>query len=187
MEHEMFHMATVTHAKAICEVKEPHIKEANEMKPPQQEEPAANSNAEMCTNDNDLTVSSSIAKEPPASFIWQNNMDGKNHPSLEKLYQKAYSSDQIFKKILSNPKDHKSFKVKNGLIHYSADTETRRLCIPHSEFQGRRLTELVIDQVVTTPNYPVCSGPHYITYDIGSNLYRTRMTYRGVPGARRSC
>jgi hypothetical protein len=30
-EHEMFHMAAVTRAKAICEIKEPHIKEANAM------------------------------------------------------------------------------------------------------------------------------------------------------------
>jgi hypothetical protein len=34
-EHEMFHMATVTRAKAICEVEEPHIKEANAMAPSQ--------------------------------------------------------------------------------------------------------------------------------------------------------
>jgi hypothetical protein len=40
---------------------------------------------------------------------------------------------------------------------------------------------------VTTLNYPVRSGPHYITNDIGSDPHRTRMTYRGVPGARRSC
>jgi hypothetical protein len=40
---------------------------------------------------------------------------------------------------------------------------------------------------VTTLNYPVRSGPHYITNDIGSDLYRTRVTYRGVPGARWSC
>jgi phage pi2 protein 07 len=143
----MFHMAAVTRAKAICEVKQPHIKEANKMIPPQQEEPATNSNIETHTNDDDLTVSSSIVIEPPVPFVWQNNIDGENHPSLEKLCQKAYLSDQIFKKILSNPKDHKSFKVKNGLIHYSEDAETQRLCIPHSKFQGRRLTELVINQV----------------------------------------
>jgi hypothetical protein len=81
----MFHMTAVTHAKAICEVKEPCIKEANKMIPPQQEESAANLNTKMHTNDDGLTVSSSIAKEPPAPFVWQNNVDGKNHPSLEKL------------------------------------------------------------------------------------------------------
>jgi hypothetical protein len=111
-ECEMFHMAVVTCAKAICEVKEPRIKEANEMIPPQQEEPAANSNTKTRTNDDDLTVSSSIAKEPPVPFVWQNNMDSENHPSLEKLCQKAYLSDRILKKILRNPKDHKSFEVK---------------------------------------------------------------------------
>jgi hypothetical protein len=108
------------------------------------------SNTKTCTNDDDLTVLSSTAIEPPALFVWQSNIDGENHPSLEKLCQKAYSSDRIFKKILSNPKDHKSFEVKNDLIHYSEDAETQRLCIPHSEFQGRGLTELVIDQVHRT-------------------------------------
>jgi hypothetical protein len=77
----MFHMATVTRAKAIREVEEPCIKEANKMIPPQQEEPATNSNIEMCTNNNNLTVSSSIAIEPPAPFVWQNNVDGENCPS----------------------------------------------------------------------------------------------------------
>jgi hypothetical protein len=146
-EREMFHMAAVTHAKAICEVEEPHILEANAMVPPQQEEPVTDSNAETRTNDDNLTVASSTAKELPVPFIWQNNIDGESRPNLEKLCRKAYLSDRIFKKILSHLKDHKSFEVRNGLIRYSADAETRRLCIPHSEFQGRRLTELVIDQV----------------------------------------
>jgi hypothetical protein len=143
----MFHMAAVTRTKAVREVEEPHIKEANKMIPPQQEEPATSSNTKMCTNNDDLTVLSSIAIEPPVPFVWQSNVDGENHPSLEKLCRKAYSSDRIFKKILGNPKDHKSFEVKNGLIHYSEDAETQRLCIPRSEFRGRRLTELVINQV----------------------------------------
>jgi hypothetical protein len=65
----------------------------------------------MCTNDDNLTVVSSMAKEPPVPFVWQNNMDSENCPNLEKLCQKAYPSDRIFKKILSHPKDHKSFEV----------------------------------------------------------------------------
>jgi hypothetical protein len=143
-EHKMFHMAAVTHAKAIREVEEPCILEANTMAPPQQEEPVTNSNTKMCTKDNDLTVASSMAKEPPVPFIWQNNVDGENHPNLEKLCQKAYPSDKIFKKILSH------LKAQNSLIHYSVDAETQRLCRPHSEFQGRRLTKLVINQVHRT-------------------------------------
>jgi hypothetical protein len=140
-------MAAVTCAKAIHEAEEPCIIEANAMAPPQQDEPVINSNTEMCTNNDDLTVVSSMAKELPVPFVWQNNMDSENHPNLEKLCQKAYPLDRIFKKILCHLKDHKSFEVRDGLIHYLADTETQRLCIPRSEFWGRRLTELVIDQV----------------------------------------
>jgi phage pi2 protein 07 len=149
-EREMFHMAAVTCTKAIREVEEPCILEANAMVPPQQEEPVTDSNTKTRTNDDNLTVASSTAKELPVPFVWQNNVDGESHPNLEKLCRKAYPSDRIFKKILSHPKDHKSFEVRNGLIHYSADAETRRLCIPRSEFRGRRLTELVIDQVHQT-------------------------------------
>jgi hypothetical protein len=110
-ERKMFHMAAVTCAKAICEVEEPRILEANAMVPPQQEEPVTDSNAKMHTNDNNLTVVSSTAKELPVPFVWQNNVDSENHPNLEKLCQKAYPSDRIFKKILSHLKDHKSFEV----------------------------------------------------------------------------
>jgi hypothetical protein len=85
VEREMFHMAAVTRAKAIREVEEPHILEANAMVPPQQEEPVTNSNTKTCTNDDNLTVASSTAKEQPVPFIWQNNVDGGNCPNLEKL------------------------------------------------------------------------------------------------------
>ena len=85
-----------------------------------------NSNTGAIRNDKDLTVIWSASKEQP------------------------YPDGRIFKKILRHPKDHKPFEVKDGLIHYSTDEETRKLCIPHSEFQGRRLTELAIDQVHRT-------------------------------------
>jgi uncharacterized membrane protein len=81
----MFHMAAVTRAKAIREVEEPHIKEANKMIPPQQEEPATSS------NDDNLTVSSSIAIEPPVPFIWQSNVDSENRPSLKKHIRQTKS------------------------------------------------------------------------------------------------
>jgi hypothetical protein len=55
------------------------------MAPPQQEEPVTNSNTKTHTNDNNLTVVSSMVKEPPVPFVWQNNVDSKNHPNLEKL------------------------------------------------------------------------------------------------------
>ena len=120
------------------------------MVPPQQEEPEHVPQSTPRPDKADLTVASSEAKEPPAPFTWQRNIGGENRPDLETLCRKAYATDKVFKKILQHPKDHKSFKVSNGLIHYATNPETRKLCIPHSEFRGRRITELVIDQVHRT-------------------------------------
>jgi hypothetical protein len=149
-EREMFHMAVLTRANTLREVEEPRQKEANELVPPQQGEPTTHSNVTTDRNDDDLTVASSMAKNVPAPFTWQTKMDGETRPSLEKLCRKAYATDRIFKKILSHPKDHKSFKVNDGLIYHLVDPETRKLCIPHATFRGRGLVELVIDQVHRT-------------------------------------
>ena len=89
-EHKMFHMAVITLANVLCEVEEPCQKEADAMIPPQQEEPAMNTNTRAIRNDEDLTVTSSASKEQPVPFIWQIRMDGESRPSLEKLCQKAY-------------------------------------------------------------------------------------------------
>ena len=146
-EHEMFHLAAVTHAKTIREVEESCHQEAERMVPPQQEGSNSEKNLPKSMGNDDLTVTSSATKENTAPFTWQSTTGDKNHPNLEKLCQKAYASDKIFKKILTHPKDHKSFEVKNSLIYHLANSETRRLCIPHSKFRGRKITELVIDQV----------------------------------------
>ena len=124
--------------------------EAERMVPPQQEGSNSEKNLPKSMGNDDLTVTSSATKENTAPFTWQSTTGDKNHPNLEKLCQKAYASDKIFKKILTHPKDHKSFEVKNSLIYHLANSETRRLCIPHSEFRGRKITKLVIDQVHPT-------------------------------------
>ena len=120
------------------------------MVPPQQEGSNPEKNLPKSMGNNNLTVTLSATKENAAPFTWQSNTGDKNRPNLEKLCRKAYTSDKIFKKILTHPKDHKSFEVKNGLIYHSANSETQRLCIPHSEFWGRKITKLVIDQVHQT-------------------------------------
>jgi hypothetical protein len=72
--------------------------------------------------------------------------------------------------------------------HYCLATDFTDNKLPSITTSARqRSIESPTCPAVTTPNYPVRSGPHYITNDIGSDLYRTRVTYRGVPGARRSC
>ena len=105
-ECEMFLMAAITCTNVLHKVEEPCQKEADVMIPPQQEEPAMNTNTRAIRNDEDLTVTSSASKEQPPPFIWQTRMDSESHPSLKKLCQKAYPDDQMFKKILRHPKDH---------------------------------------------------------------------------------
>ena len=97
-----------------------------------------------------MTVAKSKTANAPAPFVWKPEIDGENCPDLEKLCREGYTSDKLFQKILQNPKDHKSFSVEKGTIYHTTDSETRVLCIPHSEFQGRKVTELVIDQVHRT-------------------------------------
>src|SRR5713101_7646434 len=102
------------------------------------------------TKANNLTVATSTTKDPPVPFIWQPEIGGKSYPNLEKLCRDMYKSDKTFRKILHNPKDHKLFQVVDRLIYYHGNLETRTLCIPHSEFRGRKLAEIVIDQVHRT-------------------------------------
>src|SRR5271154_5902684 len=71
-------------------------------------------------------------------------------PRLRKLCWDGYMSDKTFRKILEHPENHKLFEVTNDLIYYLPNLEIWALCIPHSEFRGRRVTELVIDQVHRT-------------------------------------
>ena len=104
-----------------------------------------------------LTVAKSKAGSEPAPFKWEPEIGGENRPDLEKLCREGYASDQTFRKILQNPKDHKSFEVDRKIIYYSANSGNWTMCIPHSEFRGRRLTKLVIDQIHRTVGH---MGPH---------------------------
>jgi hypothetical protein len=94
-----------------------------------------------------ITVTDSASTVPIVPFTWQCEVEGEHRPNLKKLCHDGYMSDKMFRKILEHPEDHKSFEVKNGLIYYSPNSEIRMLCILHSKFRGRKVTELVIDQV----------------------------------------
>jgi hypothetical protein len=53
----------------------------------------------------------------------------------------------------------------------------------HQMLMLMHLRHLTCIIYVMTLNYPVHSGPHYITSNIGSDPHRTHVTYCGVPGA----
>jgi hypothetical protein len=101
----------------------------------------------LVTTEHNITVANSASNKQTAPFTWQQVVEGKRCPNLEKLCRSGYMFNKMFQKILEHPENHKSFEVKDGLIHYLPNSEIQTLCIPHSEFWGRRVTELVIDQV----------------------------------------
>ena len=127
----------VTRAK---EVVEPRVEESNVLTPQKGNENVNKISRREVSN---MTVAKSKAANAP--FVWKPGMDGENRPDLEKLCCEGYTSDKLFRKILQNPKDHTSFSVEKGTIYHTTDSETRVLCIPHFEFWGRKVTELVIE------------------------------------------
>jgi hypothetical protein len=102
-ECKMFHLAVVTHAKTIREIKEARHQEAERMVPPQQEESSPEKTQPKSTGNDDLTVALSATKENVAPFTWQPTTGDKNCPNIEKLCRKAYASDKIFKENPNAP------------------------------------------------------------------------------------
>ena len=148
--------------------------EAAAMATPPREEPEAGNTP--ATAECNIMVGSSGSNKPTAPFMWQREVDGKQCPNTDKLCRDGYPTNKTFHKILEHPEDHKPFEVKHGLINYSPNEETRALCIPHSEFRGRRVTKLVIDQVhriighmgpSITEKYAWC---HFWWPSLGSNV-----------------
>jgi len=147
-ERDILQIAVLTRAQRLRESTEPRHEEAEAMRPlPIQDAPQEEPQIPRRAKANNLTVATSMAKEPPVPFIWQPEIGGESYPNLETLCRDMYKSDKMFRKILHKPEDHKLFRVVDRLIYYLGKSETRTLCIPRSEFRGRRLTELVIDQV----------------------------------------
>ena len=156
-EKETLYLNMVTRAQ---EVVEPCVEESNVLTPQKGNE---NVNKISRCEVSNMTVAKSKAVNVPAPFVWKPEMDGENRPDLEKLCCEGYTCDKLFLKILQNPKDHKSFSVEKGTIYHTTDSETQVLCIPHSEFQGRKVTELVIDQVHHTVRHMgMCITKNYV-------------------------
>lgn len=155
-EKHMHHLAAMTRTQQARDAIEPRDIEAAAMVNPPWDTPEAGTTP--AAERSNITIATSASRGPPAPFEWQREVDGERRPNLERLCRQGYTSDKTFRKILEHPGDHKSFEVKQGLIHHSPNPQTRTLCIPHSEFRRRRVTELVLDQV------------HRIVGHMGSNI-----------------
>ncbi|OCH85402.1 hypothetical protein OBBRIDRAFT_689672, partial [Obba rivulosa] len=62
---------------------------------------------------------------------------------LRHVLRGRYEDDPVFREILTNPKNHKNFFVKNGLV-YVKERQSGLLCIPDVRIGGRSVRELVI-------------------------------------------
>ena len=142
-EKNILHIAAMTRAQQMHDAIEPREVEANAMHPQPQETQQQNTAENRGSK---LTVANSTKNETFKPFTWKQNVGGKNIPDLEKLCRNTYQNDKTFWKIIKHPKDHKSFKVTNGVIYRKTNTDNKVICIPKLNVWGRRLTELVIDQ-----------------------------------------
>ena len=147
-EKVIHHLVAMTRAQQARDAIEPRDAEAAAMVNPPRDEPVVVHNAVAPRSD--ITVAESASNPITAPFEWQNTVEGEHRPNLEKLCRDGYTSDRTFCKILEHPEHHKNFEVDNDLIYYLPNSEIRALCIPHSKFRGRRITELVLDQVHRT-------------------------------------
>ena len=162
-EKNILHIAAMTCAQQMCDAIKPQEVEANTMHPQPQETQQSEDQQNMAENwGSELTVTNSTKNKTFKPFMWKQNVGGKNIPDLEKLCQNAYQNDQTFWKIIKHPKDHKSFEVTNGVIYHKTNTNNKVICIPKSNVQGRRLTELVINQA------------HRIVGHLGTNNQKLR-------------
>ena len=144
-EREFLHLAALTRANRPRDTVEPREAEASALRPQRDETPIEPLNEP--TDGSDMTIATPTSHTPIVPFTWQLDNGDESRPNLEVLCKKAYPSDKFFRKILDEPKDHKSFKVVKGIIYHQATPEIKALCIPHVEFRARALRELVLDQV----------------------------------------
>jgi len=85
-ERDILQIAVLTRAQCLRESTEPCHEEAEAMRPlPIQDAPQEEPQIPRRTEANNLTVATSVAKDPPVPFIWQPEIGGKSYLNLETL------------------------------------------------------------------------------------------------------
>ena len=133
----------------MCNAVEPHEVKANAMRPPQETHQSEDQEQTTASQGSELTVTSLTTNEMFKPFMWKPNnqmSEGKIFPTPKSYAETHTKNDKTFQKIIKHLKDHKSFKVTKGIIYHKINAEHKVICIPKSNVEGRRLTELVIDQ-----------------------------------------
>ena len=91
----------------------------------------------------DPTISEVFTSGPPLRLIVET--DG----AWLQLVRPAYAEDPFFSKILSNPEDYRSFKMRDGLIWGTSRHNNEVLCIPNTSIEKRKMREVIIDTAHT--------------------------------------
>lgn len=142
-EKEVFNLAIITRRQKLREAMESRTREALAIRPEETTASAEPTPLEADATIDETNVGNSAIDKPFPSFTWG---DADNRPDIDKICRDAYASDKFFSKIWEQPTHYEAFVVESRLIHRSIDSETRVLCIPDTEFRGRKAIELVIDQ-----------------------------------------
>lgn len=61
--------------------------------------------------------------------------------------KKGYLKDAVLKKVIEHPEGHTTFRVRDGIVYRDNQSRKEVLCIPSILYQGRKLTEQIIDHV----------------------------------------
>ena len=62
------------------------------------------------------------------------------------VIRRGYTSDVILKKVVNAIHEHPYFTLEDGFLYVKNSMNERVVCVPRSLFEGRRITEIAIDQ-----------------------------------------
>src|SRR6266481_1442286 len=109
-------------------------------------------------NDDAVTASDEVPApddEPIAFTPGANGQSLRAHVerdiNLARLVQRYYREDPVFSKVLSQPRAHRRFGIRDKLIWTKGQMGRDVVCLPWKAFiRGRRLVEVIIDQAHST-------------------------------------
>src|SRR5260221_5301076 len=66
------------------------------------------------------------------------------------VIRSAYQDDSLFSKIISHPEQHPKYAVRDGILYTKNAIGNEVIAVPGALFEGRRVTEIAIDQAHRT-------------------------------------
>ena len=126
-------------AQHIVEEHEPRVREAQDLANHQDPQPSHPNEHHV---EDDPTLADSTTQGPPLDVIVRETVD------FEHLVREGYQHDKVLAKVVEQPGEHPSFRLRNGLLWYAppSSPDLNVLCIPRTRVRNRSLTEIVLDE-----------------------------------------